>query len=182
MDTIELVEHFLKVLALDADTCIANGEIERVVIVPRVHVNVERLVLLAIFHSVVEQVVDHVLEMHLVDKDGRVYSFYLRIDMASRVLDAQREGVSNIFNHFVEVKFLFLEGSALTVEHRHLQHLIDQEAQALGLIEDDTPQIIIHLFCLRHRIVAHHLCSKRDTGDGCLQLVRHVIDEVVLDF
>ena len=37
-----------------------------------------------------------------------------------------------------------------------------------------------HLIRLWHRVVVEHLCGERDAGDRRLQLMRHVVDEVVL--
>ena len=38
-----------------------------------------------------------------------------------------------------------------------------------------------HLGALAHAVVVEHLRGNRDGRDGCLELVRHVVDEVVLD-
>ena len=38
-----------------------------------------------------------------------------------------------------------------------------------------------HLVALWHAVVVEHLGGERDAGDRCLQLVCHVVDEVVLD-
>ena len=38
-----------------------------------------------------------------------------------------------------------------------------------------------HLGALAHAVVVQHLRGNRDGRDGCLELVRHVVDEVVLD-
>ena len=98
------------------------------------------------------------------------------------MLHAQGERIGDSFHHLVEVKFLLLERGILTVEHRHLQHLFHQEAQTLCLVINHSAQMAHHLRTLRHRIVVHHLCGQRDAGDRSLQLMRHVVDEVVLNF
>ena len=97
------------------------------------------------------------------------------------MFDTQVERLGNVFDHLVEVEFLLLEHHALLVEHRHLQHLLDQEAQALRLVGDDTAEVARHLLGLGHALVVHHLGGQRDRRDGGLQLVGHVVDEVVLD-
>ena len=182
MHAIELLEHSLQALFLDADARVANREVEVLVVVPRLDVDVERTVGLAVFHGVVEQVVDHVLEVHLIDVHRRVHSLDLRIDFPARVLHAQREVVGDALHHFVQVELLFLERRVLPVEHRHLQHLFHEESQAFRLVVDHRAKVSGHLLALRHRVVVHHLRGERNAGDGRFQLVRHVVDEVVLDF
>ena len=38
-----------------------------------------------------------------------------------------------------------------------------------------------HLGRLADAVVVEHLCGQRDAGDGCFQLVCHVVDKVILD-
>ena len=37
-----------------------------------------------------------------------------------------------------------------------------------------------HRWALGNALVVHHLCCKRDAGDRSLELVRHIVDKVVL--
>ena len=66
VNPIELLEDFLQVLLLDTHSSIAYREIQVQVVVPRLHIYVERHVLLAIFHSVVQKIEYHVLKVHLI--------------------------------------------------------------------------------------------------------------------
>ena len=66
---VELLKHLLKVVALNAQACVADGEIKMRVIVPCAYVDVDRLVGFAIFYCIVEQVVNDILEVHLIDID-----------------------------------------------------------------------------------------------------------------
>lgn len=75
VNTIELIEYLLGVLALDAHTVVFDRETQAVALVPRADVDVELLIGLAILHRIVEQIGDGILEMHLVDVDGRVDCF-----------------------------------------------------------------------------------------------------------
>ena len=71
VDTVELIEDFPDVFFLDAHACVANGQAEvLVLVVPGAQENVEGLVGLTVFHRVVHQVGDGILEMHLIDIDG----------------------------------------------------------------------------------------------------------------
>ena len=67
--------------------------------VPRLQIDVERLVGFGIFDGIVQEVEDDILEMHLIDIHRRIDRLYARIDLAARVLHAEREGGSNVF-HF----------------------------------------------------------------------------------
>ena len=87
MYAIELVEHLLKIVLLKSKTRIANREIQMLVVVPCAQVDVHRLVGLAILYGIVEQVVNYVLEMHLVYVYCRVDSLDLRINLTSSMLD-----------------------------------------------------------------------------------------------
>ena len=87
-----------------------------------------------------------------------------------------------ILYDFVEVEFLLLEHRLLAVEHTHLQHLLYQKAESLRLVVNDATQMFLHLLALGDRRVVEHLCCQTDAGDRRLQLVGHVVDEIVLDF
>ena len=52
----------------------------------------------------------------------------------------------------------------------------------IGLIDDDARNVVEHSLALRHRGVMEHLRGQRDGRDRCLELMGHVVDEVVLDF
>ena len=85
MDTIELVEYLLHVFLLDAQTRVTDAEAETLLFIPSTDIEVERLVWLTILHGVVHQVGDSILEVYLINEDGRIDGFYLRIDMSSSV-------------------------------------------------------------------------------------------------
>ena len=97
------------------------------------------------------------------------------------MLYTQCERLGDILDHLVEVELLLLEHNALLIEHRHLEHLLNKEAQALRLISDNTAEVLCHLLALGYAIVVHHLRSKRDRCDRSLELVSHIIDKVVLN-
>ena len=181
MHSVELVEDLLHVLLLDAQTSITDAEAETLLLVPGTDIKIERLVWLAILYSVVHQVGDGILEVYLVDEDSRIHSLDLRIDMASSMFHSQRECRGDVLQQLVEVEFLLLERYRLFVEHRHLQHLLHKEAQTFRLVVDHTSQVFQHRRCLGYSLVVEHLCSQRDTADRRLQLVGHIVDEVVLN-
>ena len=160
VDTIELIEDLLDVLFLDAQTRVADGEAEMVFVVPRADIDVERLLGLTVLHGIVHQVGDGILEVHLIDKDGRIDGFDLRKDMSTRMLYAERETGGHRFQQFIEVELLFLEGGLFAVEHRHLEHFLHEEAQALRLVVDNTTQVLEHRGTLRDGFVVEHLCCQ----------------------
>ena len=89
VNAVELVEYLLHVLLFDALSCIADAEAEMLLLVPRADIEVERLVGLTVFHRVIHQVGDGILEMHLIDIDGRIDSLDLGIDLTACMLHAQ---------------------------------------------------------------------------------------------
>ena len=178
---IELVEDFPHVFAPHALSVVGDGETELIVLVPGANMDVYGLVGLSILHGVVHQVGNGILEVHLVHIDGRIYGFYLGVNLAAGVLHTQGERAGCLFKQFIDVEFLLFERHRLTVEHRHLQYFLYEEAQAFRFVVDDAAQVLLHLRALGHALVAQHLRCQRDTADGGLQLVGHVVDEVVLD-
>ena len=109
MYAVELLEDLLQVLLLHTDARVAHGEVEVVVIVPSLQIDVDGLVGLTVFHRVVHQVEDHVLEVYLVDIDTRVYSFHVDIDLAAGVFHAQGKRVGDGLHHLIEVEMLLLK-------------------------------------------------------------------------
>ena len=103
VDTVELLENLLQVVLLDTDTGIADREVEVGVVIPRLEVNVQRLVRLAILDGVVHQVKEGVLEMHLIDIYCRVYSLYIGIDFSAGMLYPQGKRVGHILHYLVKV-------------------------------------------------------------------------------
>ena len=134
MHAVELLKHLLQIFLLDADAGISHGEAEMGIVVPCTQIDIERLLGLAILHGVVHQIEEGVLEVHLIDIDGRVDSLNLGVDFSAGMLYAQGKRVGHVLDHLVEVEVLLLEHSLLAVEHTHLQHLLHEEAQALGLV------------------------------------------------
>ena len=70
MYAIELVEYLLDIFFLDALTVILDAEAQMLAFVPSANVDVDRLIGLAIFHRVIQQVGDGIGEVHLVNEDG----------------------------------------------------------------------------------------------------------------
>ena len=117
MDAVEFVEDFLYVLFLDALAVVADGEAEVLALVPCADMDIDGLVCLTIFHGIVQQVGDGILEVHLVHEDGRVNGFYLGVDLAACMFYAEIKGCSSLLQKFVEVELFLLEGGRLSVEH-----------------------------------------------------------------
>ena len=62
VDAVELLEDLLEVLFLDTLARVANGETEVVLRVPRLQIDVERLVGFGIFDGIVQEVEDDIAE------------------------------------------------------------------------------------------------------------------------
>ena len=78
------------------------------------------------------------------------------------MLYTERERLGDILNHLVQVELLLLEYNALLIEHRHLEHLLNQETQTLRLVGNHTSQVLGHLLRLGYAGVVHHLGCQRD--------------------
>ena len=130
MYAVELVEYLLQVLLLDAQAVVLNGEVQVLLVVPRLDHQFQRLIWVTVFHRIVQQVVNHVREVHLVNKDSRVNGSDVHQDFSARVLHSERKRVGNVLQQFVQVHVLLLEHGILLVEHRHLEHLLHQEPQS----------------------------------------------------
>ena len=70
MYTVELIENLFQILTLDTLTGVTNGETQVVVGIPRFQVYVKRFFLFTVFHSIIQQIVDYILEMNLIHIDG----------------------------------------------------------------------------------------------------------------
>ena len=89
MNAVEFIKDLLDILFLDALTGIANGKVEVLVIIPCLDIDVKRFFWLTVFHCVVHQVCNGILEMRLIHIDGRIDSLDIRIDLAPSVLYPQ---------------------------------------------------------------------------------------------
>ena len=80
MDAIELLKDFPEVLLLDADTCIADGDRNLAGRgVPCSDIDIERLVWLAVFYSVVDKIEYNIAEMCFLYVYIGFYRFYFCI-------------------------------------------------------------------------------------------------------
>ena len=87
--------------------------------------------------------------------------------------------VDHILNYVVGFERLQAKCGLLAVEHRHLQHFLYLESQALGLVVNYARHMLEEFGAIAYAVVVEHLSCKRYGGDGCLKLVRHIVDEVV---
>ena len=181
MYAVELVEDLLQVLLLHTQTRIIDGEIQMMFIIPCLHRDKQRLFRFTILHGIVHQIEDHILKMHLIHIERGVYRLDIHVYLSTRMLYAEGERVGCILNYLVQVELLLLEHRLLAVEHTHLQYLFYQEAESLRFIIYHTTQMLLHLLALGNRWVVEHLCSQTDAGNRRLQLMGHIIDEIVLD-
>ena len=118
--------------------------------------------------------------MHLVDHHVGTLGAQVGDDLSAVLLDLQREGVDDARDEFVHVDLRHVEVSLLVLVHAELQHLLHLEPQALRLVVDGRCQAAQHLGRLGHGVVVQHLRRQRDGRERRLELMRHVVDEVVL--
>lgn len=181
IDAVEFVENLLEVVALYADAVVGDAYFEPVVgDVAAAYGKFKIAVLGAVLYGVVEQVEDYVGEVHLVDLDDGVHGVEVGGDAAAVFLNLELEGVDDVEYHGVGVDVDNLESTLLAVEHAHLEHLLDLEAQALGLVVDYGRNLLEHGRTLAHALVVEHLRGQADTRNRRLELMGHVVDEVVL--
>ena len=178
---VELLEYLLQVFAFDADAVVLDADAQLSGFVPGADGEFELSVGAFVLHGIVHQVEDDVGEVHLVDEDDGVFGFQAGDDLSSVLLDFEGEGMDDAGDEFVGVDFDHLEVGALVLVHGQLEYLLDLEAQALGLVVDGGGESAEHARRLGDGFVVEHLRGERDGGDGCLELVGHVVDEVVLD-
>ena len=139
----------------------------------------QRALLRAVFYGIVEQVEDYVGKVHLVDHHQPVEGIEIGRDAAAVLLHLELECVYDIVHGEVGVDFIELERGALAVEKRHLEHLLHLKPQALGLVGDDRGCLLQHGGRLAHGRVAEHLRGQRYRRYGCLELVGHIVDEII---
>ena len=109
MHPIEFLEDLLQVFLLHAQAVVAHREVEPLVVVPRLQRHIERLVGLMVFDCIIHQIEDDILEVDLVNVNGGVDRLNVYENLATRMLNAQRERVGYRLHHLVEVEALLLE-------------------------------------------------------------------------
>ena len=70
MHAVELLKNFFDILALDALSVVAYGEVQTVVIVSCADEDIDRLFGFAVFHGIIHQVGNGILEMEFIHIDG----------------------------------------------------------------------------------------------------------------
>ena len=182
-DAEEALEDAFEIFATDADAIVGDGDEELVSLVFSAHHEPNGSVGTAVFESVVEEVVDEVGEVHRVAPDDGILGFELHRNMAVHAAGFELEGGNYFFDDAVGFNLLKLEGGdVVAIEHGHLQHLFDLHAQALCFVDNDAREVVEALFRAWEVLVGQHLRRQRNGGNGRLELVGHVVDEVVLDF
>ena len=89
MNTIELIEDFLQILLLHTQSGISYREIKMFFIIPGFHRNVEWLIRFAIFHRIIHQIEDYILEMYLIYIEPRINRFNIGIYLTPRMLNTE---------------------------------------------------------------------------------------------
>ena len=78
-------------------------------IIPCLHRDKQRLFGFTILHGIVHQIENHILEMHLIHIERRVYRLDIHVYLSTRMLYAEGERVSCVLYDFVQVELLLLE-------------------------------------------------------------------------
>ena len=180
MHAIELIKHLLQVFFFNTNTVVLYRNHQFTGLVPGSHVEHQVFFGLLVFHRVIHQVEYHIGDMHFVRKYNRIGSLKVRCNLTIIAFHLQSERIDNSGNQLIGIEFLHLQRCFLPVEHRHLKHLLHLESQPLRFIIDDSRYMLEHLRRLPDCGVFQHLGSKRDGRYRCLELMRHVVDKVIL--
>ena len=119
--------------------------------------------------------------MHFIDHTDVVFCIKMRLDLSSCLLYFEAECRAGTLHDGIHRYILKFQVGLLTIEHRHLQNLLNLETQSFGFVGYHSSDMLHHVGRLRDRRVIEHLRSKRNTRDRSLELMRHIVDEVVLD-
>ena len=120
--------------------------------------------------------------MHLVGVDEWIEGFELHVERTTDLCYLQREGVDHVLCNLVSIKLLHLQCYVVVVEEAHLQDFLYLIAKATCFAVDDVAKSLISLFALVHTLVCKHLRSDGNGRDRRLELVCHVVHEVILHF
>ena len=117
--------------------------------------------------------------MHLINIYNSIDRIEIRVYPAAIFLDFQTERIYDIGNYKIRVYILHAERTLFLIEHRHLKHFLHLEAQTLSLVVDYIRNMLKRLGRLTDRLVVEHLSGERNGGDGSLEFMRHVVDEII---
>ena len=98
--------------------------------------------------------------MHFIDSDDSIHGIELCADGAAVFFHLEFEGVDDIEYGCICVDLLKFKSCFLTVEHRHLKHLLHLEAESLGFIGYDSGYLLEHHGRFSHALVVEHLSSQ----------------------
>ena len=98
--------------------------------------------------------------MHFINKYQGFLGCQVGNYLSVVLLHLQGKGIDNPRYQFIGVKVFGLHRHFLFLKHRHLQHLLHLETQALGLVVDDTGDVLEHLWRLADRGILQHLCRQ----------------------
>ena len=181
MHAIELVEDALQVVLLYADAVVGDADAEVcLALIEGVNLDGERLVLASVLEGVVQQVEDDVCEVHLVGVDEGIVGLELHVERTTYLRHFQREGVHHVLRYLVSIEFLKLQGDVVVVEEAHLQDFLHLKTKSSGLVVNHISQTFIGSCILVDALIRQHLGSKGNGGDGGLELMRHIVNEIVL--
>ena len=177
---IELLKDTLELVLWNTYSIILNADAEVGVLIPRGHLKMYGNILTPVLHCIVKQVIYNVSEMHLVHIYERIEGIKARIDGASCVGHLQRECLHDDLNLLVGIQFLQFECNIVSVKQAHLKHLLHLQTQTFCLIVYHTAQAVVSGLTLGHLLVHQHLCCDGNGREGRLELMCHVVNEIIL--
>lgn len=133
-----------------------------------------------VLECVVEQVEEHIAEVCLIAPDLVVGCLQVDVKRALSLMGADAELLLYDANHLVHIEFGLDEVGAALVVEGELQHSLDHHGETLGLVGDDAQNSLVGLLGMLVGRVEEHLTCQIDAGQGGLEFVGHVVDEVVL--
>lgn len=134
----------------------------------------------SIFHGVVDQVLDRLAEMQLVGDDGAPVQL---VDDPEMDLLARLEGdlPGELVDQRPWLKRLLVKTERLSLIDRHAQYLLHQAGQVLELLLAEREVLVPFRLVVDQVVGLERIDGRVGDGDRRLQLVCHVVHEVVLD-
>ena len=182
MHSVELVKDTLQVILLDTYTIVFYLYVEVGGIAFGGDLQLQADIVALVLDGIIHQVEDDVGEVHFIHLDHRVGRIQIGLQTASVLHHLDIECLHDTVYQFVGIQGLHLQGYIASIVQRHLQDLLHLIAQALCLSVNHSAQALVSVGGLLQLVVREHLCGNAYGGYGCLELVRHIVDEVVLQF
>ena len=135
-----------------------------------------------VFDGVVDEVVHHVGDVELVGKEYAVDGVEVGGDGAVAVFNGDEKTLDGFLNDAVQVNLFRGDGEFFARHLGTLQKSFDEDTHSAVFVADDVDEIASGGEVAGDGFVFEHLAGETDGGEGSLDFVGHVVDEVGLHF